>query len=402
MPAPRPNRDSYDAVVVGARCAGSATAMLLARSGLRVLAVERSQYGSDTLSTLALMRAGVFQLHRWGLLPALEAAGTPAVRRTTFHYAEETIDVAIKPRDGYDALYAPRRTVLDAALADAAADAGAEVVHGVHVRELLRSPGGRVEGVVIQQPGEEARRIQAGIVIGADGRNSTVAKTVGAHNLQLGQHTTGVVYGYFSGLAPRYASETTGYDWYYRPGTSAGTIPTNDDLTLVFASVPARRFHAEMRGDIAAGFFQVLKETSPELAERIAGATQVGRFWGFPGVPGHLRQSWGPGWALVGDAGYFKDPLTAHGISDALRDAELLARAVADGTDADLFAYQEQRDELSLRFFDVTDRIASFDWDLDTVKRYHLEASEEMKREVDAMRVLYDRPEARRTAGRAA
>jgi len=400
MSAPRPNHDSYDAVVVGARCAGSATSMLLARSGLRVLAVERSQYASDTLSTHALMRAGVFQLHRWGVLPEIAAAGTPAIRRTSFHYADEIIDVAIKPRDGYDALYAPRRTVLDAALADAASAAGAEVLHGARVTELLRSPGGRVSGVVLDQAGAPSRRIEAGIVIGADGVKSTVARAVDAHTLHEAKHSTGVVYGYFADLDPRYPDETTGYDFYYRPGTSAGVIPTNDGLTLVFASAPAERFASEMRRDIGAGFHQVLHECAPELAERLSRANQAGRFWGFPGVPGHLRQCWGPGWALVGDAAYFKDPITAHGISDALRDAELLSRAVAAGTDADLFAYQEQRDELSLRFFEVTDRVASFDWDLDTVKRYHLQASDEMKREVEVMRSLFAESEAQQ--GRAA
>src|SRR3954447_8102767 len=104
---------SWDVVVVGARVAGAATAMLLARAGLRVLCVDRSRYGSDTLSTHALMRGGVIQLDRWGLLPALEAAGTPAVRRTVFHYGDESYGVSIRPSGGVDALFAPRRTVID-------------------------------------------------------------------------------------------------------------------------------------------------------------------------------------------------------------------------------------------------------------------------------------------------
>ena len=118
----------YDAVVVGARCAGAATAMLLARHGLSVLLVDRDRHGADTLSTLALMRAGVLQLHRWGLLDRVRAAGTPPISSTSFIYGDETITVPIKPRDGVDALYAPRRTLLDALLADAASDAGADVV----------------------------------------------------------------------------------------------------------------------------------------------------------------------------------------------------------------------------------------------------------------------------------
>src|SRR5215467_4411875 len=109
----------YDAVVVGARAAGAATAMLLARRGLRVLAVDRGAYGSDTLSTHALMRAGVLQLARLGVLAGVLDSNTPAVRRTVFHYDGETVDVPIKPRDGVPALFAPRRTLLDRLLVDA-------------------------------------------------------------------------------------------------------------------------------------------------------------------------------------------------------------------------------------------------------------------------------------------
>src|SRR5262249_33160168 len=121
-----PSRSSYDAVIVGARCAGAATAMLLARAGLAVLVVEQGTRGADTLSTLALMRAGVLQLSRWGLLDAIETAGTPRIEATTFHYGDRAVEIRIKPRDGVDALYAPRRTLLDPLLADAARSAGAE------------------------------------------------------------------------------------------------------------------------------------------------------------------------------------------------------------------------------------------------------------------------------------
>ena len=115
-----PDRPHYDAVIVGARAAGAATAMLLARAGLRVLVVDRSRYGADTLSTHALMRGGVLQLHRWGLLDRVVDAGTPPIRHTTFHYATTSI-ITIKPSHGVDALYAPRRTLLDPVLVDAAA-----------------------------------------------------------------------------------------------------------------------------------------------------------------------------------------------------------------------------------------------------------------------------------------
>jgi 2-polyprenyl-6-methoxyphenol hydroxylase-like FAD-dependent oxidoreductase len=129
----------YDVVVVGARCAGAATAMLLARRGFRVLVVDRERYGADTLSTHALMRGGVLQLHRWGILEEVKAAGTPTVRSTSFHYGDEVVEVQIKPKGGIDGLYAPRRRVIDRLLVNAARSAGAEVVYETRLVDLLRS-----------------------------------------------------------------------------------------------------------------------------------------------------------------------------------------------------------------------------------------------------------------------
>jgi 2-polyprenyl-6-methoxyphenol hydroxylase-like FAD-dependent oxidoreductase len=374
-----PQRSRYDAVVVGARCAGAATAQLLAREGLRVLVVDRSRYGADTLSTHALMRGAVVQLHRWGVLDAVRQAGTPVVEATTFHYDEEEIRIPIKPRGGIDGLYAPRRNVLDRLLVDAAREAGAEVVYGVRVVNLARSGDGRVDGVVIEDADGHLRTIGAGVVIGADGLRSTVAELTGAAVYRQARHSTAVVFGYFAGL------EQDGYHWYYRPGVSIGLIPTNEGLTCVFASVPSRRFREEIRFDPAVGFDRVLEECSPALAARVGRASRSGQLRGFPGQVGFFRQSCGAGWALIGDAGYFKDPITAHGITDALRDAELLAETVADGSEDALARYQETRDEIATGLFEVTDEIASFEWDLATVKDLHLKLSDEMKREVRIM-----------------
>jgi 2-polyprenyl-6-methoxyphenol hydroxylase-like FAD-dependent oxidoreductase len=372
-------KESYDAVVVGARCAGAATAMLLARQGLSVLLVDRDRHGTDTLSTLALMRAGVLQLHRWGLLDQVRAAGTPAVRSTSFFYGDEAITVPIKPRDGIDALYSPRRTVIDALLAEAAADAGVDVLYGPRLTELDRAPDGRVIGAVIEQRDGASLRVGAGIVIGADGRVSTVARLVEAPIYRQGTHACGVIYTFWPGL------ENLGNRWYYRPGVSTGAIPTNNGDTCVFTATPAARFRSETRLDMEAGHRRVVQECSPDLARELEGAPPPDKFRGFPGQPGLMRQSYGPGWALVGDAGYFKDPITAHGISDALRDAELLARAVGRGSDQALAEYQSARDELSLELFDITDAIAAFDWDLESLKPIHLKLSKTMNREVEAL-----------------
>ena len=376
----------YDVVVVGARAAGAATAMLLARRGLSVLAVDRGAYGTDTLSTHALMRAGVLQLARWGLLDRIEAEGTPRVRRTVFHYEDEVLDIPIKPRDGVPALFAPRRTVLDRLLADAAVEAGAEVRHRVRVADLVRGPDGRVEGAVLEDADGATRTVRAGIVIGADGLRSTVASLVNAPVTRQGRHAAASLYGYWSGL------DVDGYHWHWSPAAAAGVIPTNGDEVLVFAGVSARRFAEEVRADVPRGYLRALAEAAPDLAEQLSGARLVGALHGFPGHPGYLRRPWGPGWALVGDAAYFKDPITAHGISDALRDAELLARAVERGGDAALAGYEASRDALSTRLFEVTDRIASVEWDNAELKRLHQALSEEMKREVAELGRLAEEP----------
>ncbi len=260
-------RPQYDAVVVGARAAGAATAMLLARAGLRVLAVDRGREGADTVSTHALMRAGVLQLHRWGLLDEVRAAGTPAVRRATFHYGDETLPVDVKPRDGVDGLYAPRRTVLDPILVEAARAAGARVEHQVAALELLADACGRVHGAVLERSDGRIERVEAPIVIGADGLRSRVAALARAPVERVARHATAVVYGYWSGLP------LDGYHWYYRPGVSAGFIPTNDgeDLRL-------RRDDAgALPGGAAPGGGGALP-----LGARRGGAGAVGRRWGAP------------------------------------------------------------------------------------------------------------------------
>ena len=200
-----------------ARVAGAATAMLLARAGLRVLCVDRSRHGSDTLSTHALMRGGVLQLTKWGLLDAVVAAGTPPVRRTVFHYGEERFAVSIKPAAGTDALYAPRRTVLDALLVDEAVRSGVIVDFGTPVVGLCRAADDRVTGVLLQERRTGRVRAEyAATVVGADGRESLVAREVSATNEFAGQHAGSYLYGYWRDLP------SDGYEWFYRPGLAAG------------------------------------------------------------------------------------------------------------------------------------------------------------------------------------
>lgn len=370
-----------DAVVVGARVAGAATAMLLARSGLRVLVVDRSAYGADTLSTHALMRAGVVQLDRWGLLDRIVDAGTPAVRRTTFRYGNEVIPITVKPSHGIDALYAPRRTVLDPVLVEAATAAGAEVRFGVTVTDVRRDGRGRVVGVDATDVTGRPLVVDAGIVIGADGRRSVVAERVQAPVERLGANASAIVYGYWSDV------EAEGYEWIFQPHATAGLIPTNDGLTCVFAGSTPERIGRGGRDVLEA----ILREAAPDVAERVAAGVAPLGVRSFPGAPGWLRRAWGPGWALVGDAGYWKDPLGAHGLTDALRDAELLARAVvaaAGGSVLESIAlsgYQAARDRLSVSLFEVVDEIAGYGWDGTTIGPLLLQLSAAMADEVDTV-----------------
>lgn len=375
----------YDVIVIGGRCAGASTAMLLARAGLRVLVVEAARRGTDTLSTHALMRGGVLQLHRWGLLDAVVASGAPAVRATQFSYGDEVETIDIRPGDGISALRAPRRTVLDALLLDAAAAAGAEIRSPARVTRLL-SRDGRVCGVDgVNRGNRNAFRATATLVVGADGRDSLVARTVDAEFRRRGTASGAIIYGYFPGLA------RDRYHWVYRPGITAGVVPTNDGLACVWVGIPAARFEASRPED----FRVLLAQAAPEVAHSIA-AAPLGRLRGYPGAPGYLRASGGPGWALVGDAAYYKDPITAHGITDALRDAELLARAVLaapHGGQAQLDTlhdYQHTRDRLSEQLFNITERIAGYRWDLCELREHLRALSRAMRPEVDELLGLDD------------
>lgn len=385
---------AYDVVVVGGRVAGASTALLLARAGASVVLVERGGGAHDTISTHALMRAGVLQLSRWGVLDRVVAAGTPPVRHTVFDYPDgKRVEVSIRGSHGVDALYAPRRTLLDPLLLELAVEAGVDVRRGTHVVAVTRGAGGRVTGVATTGPSGHAELLRADLVVGADGLRSTVAREVAAPTVRRGRTASAVLYRYVRGL------DVTGYEWHYGDRAAAGLIPTNDDAICVFASTTPSRLRQLRGAGRESAYRAVLEAATPGLGELVGTATDMSRMRGWRGVAGHVRQSWGPGWALVGDAGYYKDPITAHGITDALRDAELLAEAIGSATGGGpearlaMAAYQQTRDRLSRSMWEATEEVAGYAWDAPRARTLLRAVSASMSDEVDHLSALPHRRE---------
>ena len=375
--------NDFDVVIVGGRVAGASTALLLARAGLRVAVLERSRAGTDTVSTHALMRAGVLQLSRWGVLPELVEADTPPIRSTAFHYADGgTIRVSLRSSPGVDALYAPRRHLLDRVLVDAAAAAGAEILQETPVLGLLRDDDGRVLGVRVPDDSGRETPIRAGLTIGADGIGSLVAREVGAPFVSRGRTASAILYRYVAGVP------SEGYVWGYGEGAAAGLIPTNAGETCVFVSTTPRRMRGLRRAGAEAAFGALLDAVPAPMSEAVRAGDATPRLHGWRGVSGYVRRSFGPGWALVGDAGYFKDPITTHGITDALRDAELLSDAVlaagvGDSPGEALAHYQDTRDRLSRDLVEVTESVCRYDWDGDRIRMLLRRVSSSMSDEMD-------------------
>jgi len=347
----------YDVVVVGTRIAGAATARLLAQRGLRVLAVDRATFPSDTLSTHQLQVAGGARLHRWGLLDRIVAAGTPPTRRVRFATAGITLDGTMPSHEGVDALYSPRRTLLDATLVAAAREAGAEVRENVVVEELV-TDGGAVAGVRLREKGAASSSVErARLVVGADGKHSMVAKAVGATVKRRVAPRTVASYAYWEGV-PLDRGLMLG-----APRRAVGVWATNDGLTLTYVARPIEEFDA-LRRDPEAGLLRTLDDVG--LGAAVRAGRRVERLRSSPDLPNELRASAGPGWALVGDAGCVIDPITGQGMSHALEGAELLADAVAAGlgdSGGDLAralrGYERARDRAVLPMFRFTTQLAA-------------------------------------------
>ena len=330
--------------------------MLLARKGYRVLVVDRASFPSDTVSTHLLHPPGVAALGRWGLLERLTDSGCPPIHTYAFDFGDFTLTGTPGTVDAPVA-YAPRRTVLDQLLVDAAAAAGAEVRQGFSVESLVIDDDGRVTG--IRGHGRNAHTVteHARVVVGADGRHSLVARTVQPEQYHEQPPLLCGYYSYWSGLpmGGRFAT-------WIRPGRAFAAWPTHDELTLVIGGWPYAECQAN-KHDLEGNFLRML-ELAPAFADRVAAATREARLVG-TAVPNYFRRPYGPGWALVGDAGYNKDFITAQGIQDAFRDAELCATALdqwfggAASFATAMAGYQATRDTQVLPMYELTTQLAT-------------------------------------------
>lgn len=345
----------YDAIVVGARCGGAPTAMLLARAGYRVLMLDRARFPRDTLSTLYIHQPGTALLDHWGLLDRVAATGCPPITSSMHRMGRVAVQGAPTPVRGIAAAYAPRRYLLDTLLAEAAADAGVEFREDCRATDVVVEDG-RAVGVrwrTVSGTVSGSGTDHAALVVGADGMRSTVADAVRAETVREHPPLTCVYYGYWEGVP------VTRFEAYAVRGRWVGCLPTNDGRTLVAVYFPQAEYQAVRRG-LPTAYLDGLAATAPELHERVLAGTRVGPLHGSGTQRNFFRRAAGPGWALVGDAGHHKDSITADGITAAFQQAALLTTCLGAAlpdpvrSEAALARYAADRDRvLASRYADT-------------------------------------------------
>jgi len=340
----------YDAIIVGARCAGSPLAMLLVRKGYRVLLLDRAHFPSDMrMSTHYIHQPGVARLKRWKLLDRVASSGCPVIRSYKYDFGQFTLTGSPPPFEEVSEAYAPRRTVLDKILVDAAVEAGAELREGFSV-ERLTGDNGRITGICGSASRGRPVTEQASIVVGADGMNSLVARSVGTPQYNRVPRRQTTYFSYWSGV------DVAGLEFYPGHYRAVYAWNTNDGLALVGVNWALKQF-PKLPVGIEESFFAVVDELAPSLAARLRAGRREER-WSGGSIPGFFRKPYGSGWALVGDASYKLDPCTAAGITDAFRDTELLAEAIDAGfadrrpLENALADYERRRDETAIPIYD--------------------------------------------------
>jgi flavin-dependent dehydrogenase len=349
----------YDTIIVGARCAGSALGMLLAREGAKVLIVDRGAFPGDIPHGHFVHRSGPRRLRDWGLLDRV-ATATPPIRSATTYFGDFPLRSTDLVEDGLPWAYGPRRSTLDQILLDAAIEAGAEVRTQFNVDQYL-SEEGRITGIRGRARDGRSVEERATITVGADGRNSRLASTVGAPSYNEVPPLLCYYFSYWSGV------RADDFELHVLPEQRRGIFVhrTEDDLFAVFVGAPMSAL-PEIRGDIEGAFLGAL-DAAPGLGERVRAGTREERFYGATDLPNFYRKPFGPGWALVGDAGLHKDPWMALGISDAFRHAEFLAEGISshlsgkESLEAALALYEWRRNEASGADYQENVALARFD-----------------------------------------
>jgi 2-polyprenyl-6-methoxyphenol hydroxylase-like FAD-dependent oxidoreductase len=346
----------YDVIIVGARCAGSALGLMLARSGKKVLMLERTTFPSDTMSGHYIHPAGISCLKRWGVFDQLAATDTPEQKKLTLDFGPFALSATpTAASDGTSSGYGPRRRIFDILLAEAAVAAEVEFIDGVTVNRPLWNQG-RVAGVEGHTANGKPFEFRARLVIGADGRNSTIAEAVGAQKYNKTPSATCTCYSYWSGF------DTPHIHLFSRAGRFFVVQPTNEGLTMIAVIWPASEFR-KVRSNLEESFNSAVAEV-PWIEERFRVAKRQERFAGTADQAGFFREAHGLGWALVGDAGYHRDAITAQGMTDAFLHAELLAQAINAGFDGSmpmdqaLADFQNRRDASVMPMYGLTNDLA--------------------------------------------
>jgi flavin-dependent dehydrogenase len=372
----------YDMIIVGARCAGSATALLLARKGYRVLLADKASFPSDTMSGHFIHTRGLACLQRWNVLDRLLATDIPRVPRTIMDTGEVVLEGETLPIDGINYSMGPRRYIIDTLLVQAAVEAGAELREKFTVQRLLEHDG-TIVGIQGRTAGGEVMSDYASMVIGADGMHSLVAREVNAPVYQTHNVLTCCYYSHWSNLP------LDTLQMYLAPQGSVVAFPTNNNLALIGISLPYNRFN-EVRLDVTTNFLATVALLAPMLSALTTRATLEERFMGTGDLPNFFRKPYGPGWALIGDAGYHTDPVLGEGISNAFIEAERLVQFIdrglseAETLPAALAEYEVQRNQESIPLYEMTMGVASFKPNVEMDQLYHALAGNQ----ADTMRFM--------------
>jgi flavin-dependent dehydrogenase len=317
----------FDVVVVGARCAGAPLATLLARAGASVALLDQATFPRDTLSTHVFQSSALVSLHRLGVLDALRATGAPVINKADVRSEWFAMRMPAPQQPGdVGGFMSVRRLLLDPILLEAAAQAGAEVLAGAKVTALVRDggqvTGGRVTGVRVTRNGAE-ETLKARLVVGADGRNSTVARLAGSRKYNVTPNERFVYWSFFedadTGAEPTLIFHRWSHNFVFG-------VPADSGLYQVIV-IPELSELPRFRENLEESFLEYARRCEP-VAQALSGARRVGKIFGMFRFEGFFREATGPGWVLTGDAGHFKDPAPGQGIQDALRQAETLAPAI--------------------------------------------------------------------------